>query len=151
MTADNRGDLNEFVLLTWAEFAVEHRTGLARLAAGTPTGDPVAWVVGTLRSTWRTITSPGILPAAEALPWMPVLVAVPDIPAYAALSTLLTSASPKRDRWVRLGEIGPLAYAAGLNVYEALDRATLGTLTEDGLRLLAGLRGWRLPESGDAA
>jgi hypothetical protein len=44
-----------------------------------------------------------------------------------------------------LGEIGPYAYAAGLSGEEARAAHAAGTLDAGRLRLLAGLRGYRLP------
>lgn len=44
--------------------------------------------------------------------------------------------------WLRLGEPGPWAWAAGLTLAEAQTAARIRST--DDLRLLAGLRGWRL-------
>ena len=55
------------------------------------------------------------------------------------------SAVPLAAWSVAAGDMGAFAYAAGLTPVEAQQRAAVGTLDADDLRMLAALRGWRLP------
>ena len=47
--------------------------------------------------------------------------------------------------WLALAATGPLAYAVGLTVEEAEVGLAAGTQDVEGLRVLAGLRGWVFP------
>lgn len=77
---------------------------------------------------------------------MATLAGVPDKDAFADLTVLLVPADARSlRRWLALGELGALAWAAGLGIEEAETRGAAGTLDAGRLRLLAGLRGWQFP------
>lgn len=81
--------------------------------------------------------------------WRQVYAAAPSREARRALAGLLRSEGQRGtespSHWVALGEIGPLAYAAGLTLTEARACATARPVDVERLRVLASLRGWALP------
>lgn len=113
-----------------------------------------------LGTHWDTLTRPtgrgGYgLPHGLAMAWLAVLAGTPG-PAEATKTQSLFAgilpgdeeAGPVFARWCALGDHGPVAWAAGLGIEEAEARAAVGTLRAADLPMLAGLRGYRLPEGG---
>lgn len=108
-------------------------------------GDPV-W---TARLA-ETLVLDAELPAIEALAWVAVFAGYPAGGIEAARSFAADSWRPLLDwRSAVPVEIAPLAWAAGLTPQEARDRQVAGTLTEAGLRTMAGLRGFRLSPAAE--
>ena len=86
--------------------------------------------------------------------WLSVLGGAPDDADVNALLALLTPLwgdrgdpvlKKTREQWMSVGAAGPYAYAAGVPVAEALARGPELADEVDGLRTLAGLRGWMFP------
>ena len=92
--------------------------------------------------------------AEQMYGWLGLIGNGPDAPANMAIEDMLCArmdaqgihaALTTRSSWMSLGEIGPLAYAAGLTVDEAIERYAAGTLDHEAIVVMVGLRGWRLP------
>jgi hypothetical protein len=88
--------------------------------------------------------------------WCGVLAGCPDAVSRAALAEMLLppvalgelGTENDRSRWLLLGNLGPVAYAAGLTLAEAQMGAAAGwqgSWSRDRLVALAGLRGWSFP------
>jgi hypothetical protein len=79
------------------------------------------------------------------LAWTGLLAGATDAHEAEKLQAALRAMVPSMEGWLeRLGEVGPLAWAAGLTVDEACTRHDVGTLDAADLVLLAQLRGFRL-------
>lgn len=89
----------------------------------------------------------------EAFTWLRTIAAAPDF--QAARNSLIKTPTGDPDagapilRWRDMlrgpgASLAPLAWAAGLTPQETRDRYRAGTLTETGLRIMAGLRDFRL-------
>ena len=79
--------------------------------------------------------------------WVGLVAGAPTGEAFEDVSRLLRT-GPESDlaAWLALGDLGPLAYAAGLPLAEGVAGLAAGTLDRDGLLLVvAGLRGWVFP------
>lgn len=116
--------------------------------------EAITWVI---TDAWQFVYNDRVWP--EFLPWLVLLMSAPDPTREEALFDLVSRMDPDPDQpsvgrrgvewdaWVRqVGPLAALAYAAGLTRPEACARRAAGTLAEQELRLLAGLRGWRLPD-----
>lgn len=146
-----------------AAFAVEHRTGVGSIFADhvepeDRRREAFAW----LEEVGTRLLRTGCLPRTEILGWIEAAAAAPlfeqGVSAVRTLVTRREDGHPARVnqptamsawRWQIPADLAPLAFAAGLTPTEARVRAAAGTLTADGLRTLAGLRGWRFPSPTD--
>jgi hypothetical protein len=84
------------------------------------------------------------------LEWLAVVAGTPELVAgehsgHAASLTTSQDWAALVKPWRGAGRWGPLAYAAGLDPVEAVERHAAGTLDAGELLLLAGLRGYILP------
>lgn len=141
----------------WIRRLVEHarRTGAAVYphGGGTTTAQARRWGAGLrLTEVAEWLAEDGV-PIAVLAPWLTVIAGDPDAARTERLRIALWSWTDP-DAWhespaewpERLGTVAALTWAAGLTLEEACARATVDTLTEDGLRMMAGLRGYRLPD-----
>lgn len=146
--ADNGWTVGAFEvieMLTW--WAVEHRTDLARGATrdGSRTQQEVAVARALIRDAewWRCGGS-----LTDALRWCAVVAAAQDEDAATLVSnTLFVDLTGPNRQWFALGRLGPLAFVAGMKAEEAV--AQKANLDAAGLRTLAVLRGWLLPDIED--
>lgn len=136
-------ELDDAVLaLRLADWAKARRTGAALILA------PLPELLTDLLAMIEQVSIRRL-----AVGWAAAVVAAPDPTAAARLESLLRPLSDEHRRrraaWLILGEVGPLVWAAGLTLQDALDRRDAGTLDEDRLWLLAGLRGWVFPSEAE--
>ena len=101
-----------------------------------------------LLAVWRVLRNEGASRPVAAH-WIGAVAGAPDALSFYALSDLVAerrhSGGVDWREWLSLGEVGPLAYAAGMTAVEARAGLKAGTLDRDGLEILAGLRGWAFP------
>ena len=134
-----------------ASWAVAHRTG--------PTGwlaDPAAWKVQyEYKTAIKAMRRRGFPDGDVLRGWLRVFAAAPDYESQTYLRALLTGRwlDPEQGclphdeaaAWLALGNLGPMAFMAGLTATEATERLAADTLNDDGLTALIALRGWVLP------
>lgn len=127
----------------WAAEHYEAVEALARWAAeeGLLAWNPAETPAGLLSLLWESLVRHHDVPAAAATRWVAVLVGARDAEAWrlGSLATAESAAAEVAD------PLGPLAFATGMTAAEMRAGLAAGRLTADGLALLAGLRGWRLP------
>lgn len=123
------------------------RTGLAQMVAMVPEPQTMATAILVqiadglwLREGW---------PVPRTLGWLTVLAGSPDAVAAQGLAGLAgwgAEGCRLVEDWAVLDEsLAPLAYAAGMEALEAYERQVSGVLEEATLRMMMGLRGYRLP------
>lgn len=130
-------DLQELTRL-----AIEHDTDICH--TDTRIGPTLESTVYHLLAMRAERWHPRRLPPQVALGWLTIAAFEPMHPIY-VLDTV--NNDDVREQWTRhLGyTLGPLAYAAGLTIPEAVTRRDTGSLDLDELRLLAALRGYPIP------
>ena len=142
-----------------ADWALETGTGISRhdddpvyALLGLPRIRPVEArdIAGDLLTAWLRLDRQFKGLDLDAAPWIAVMAGAPNRLLLKAVQDVATSdpgypAPEFRTAWQKLGPAGLMAFAAGLSLDEAQQRAAAGTLDADGLAVLAGLRGWRFP------
>jgi hypothetical protein len=131
-----------------ARWAIAQQTGIYQRYRD-EVGQPEERLPGALLS--NRVSMSREMGRTESAAWLALLASAPDASVYGDLVALTCSdherRAAQRDTWRPVGLLGPLAYAAGLDPVEALERHAVGTLDEAQLRLLAGLRGYRFPRT----
>ena len=106
-------------------------------------------------------SEPG-LALADVYRWAALKVGAPDTESGRTVRDLLLADADKdedegigdwrlrRQAWVALGDAGPVAWAAGVNLEEARMLLRSGSFDVAGMQILAGLRGWVFPPPYDA-
>jgi hypothetical protein len=129
------------LLATWS---MQHGSGLRLLMPKMTEAETVR----ALRSAWSRTNEFYRAPGPEVTGWLALYACAHDTAVARDLGNLLLAVPNARDRmrqWLAVGPLGPLAYAAGLSVEEAVAGTGAGTLTAQHLSTLLILGGWRFP------
>lgn len=119
-----------------AERAAECGAIVSRSPQGSATRELVAWAEGLSRSGLRLET---------IFAWLALLVEQTSEPGATLVRDQLNRLAGLPDEAWALRRWAPWVWAAGLDFTEALAALVADRLGEEGLRMLAGLRGIRLP------